>query len=160
MQAWHLLANTLAIVSFMPAVSASFGVAGAVGLYGASIVGGSMASLWKGGAFEQRQRSMFGRAVASEGRDSLGLGASGGVFGLFTITTLLAPSSSVALFFIPLPAWVAWGLLVGVDAYCALDRGGRNRVAGYTGMNVGHEAHLGGVAVGAAGALLLRRLGR
>lgn len=169
-QTWHLFANTLAVVSFLPTVAVRLGVGKTVAAYGLAIVGGSVASLWQVGVFDEPRRwqaqatqsggrSIFGRATSppppSQSRDSLGLGASAGVFGLFTISTMLAPTARVAVFFIPLPAWLAWGMLVGVDAYCAANQQGREKMASATGISIGHEAHLGGVAVGVASAVLL-----
>jgi membrane associated rhomboid family serine protease len=106
---------------------------------------------------EQKKRRDGAKAFI----DQPGLGASAGVCGLFTISTLMAPSAGVAIFFIPLPAWLAWGLLTGVDAYCTINEEARKKFAETIGISVGHEAHLGGTLTGVfTGLLFFRRLFR
>jgi len=71
-----------------------------------------------------------------------GLGASGGVFAVFTVATLANPDTQVALIFVPfVPIAAKYVLMgaVGLDI-CGLLAGWRY---------FGHAAHLGGVAFGA-----------
>lgn len=157
-EVWHLLANTLGIVSFVPAVAISVGITRTVLIYLSSIGAGSIASLYHAGYWDERSTnrtpfSLMSRFSASPAAklDTPGLGASAGVFGIFTLSVILAPKAGVSIFFIPLPAWFAWGLLTGIDSYCAISQDGRRKMTELTGVQMGHEAHLGG----SAAALLL-----
>lgn len=159
---WHLLANTIGVISFYPAVAAQMGVVPSLLVYLASIAGGSVASLYHAGQWQEKDRvasplsflSPF--AVPAEQKPDIpGLGASAGVFGVFTLSVVFAPMAGVSVFFIPLPAWLAWGLLTGVDSYCALSPEGRKKMVQLTGIQMGHEAHLGGSATGLLASFLL-----
>lgn len=158
----HILFNTLGIVSFMPSVAMSMGVTRCLFAYLASITGGSMAHLYHYGEWRdqyqaQSQRSLFGGLSNQPQKqaDDPALGASAGLFGIFTIAMICAPTATVGIFFIPFPAWLAWGLLTGVDSYCALSPAGRQKMTQLTGIQMGHEAHLGGSATGMLSTLLL-----
>lgn len=153
MEIWHILANTIGIVSFYPVVAARVGIVSSLVTYLACIGGGSAASLYHAGLWRESGSSSAARgslSLFSKPRipqaDIPGLGASAGVFGLFTISMLMAPTATVSIFFIPFPAWLAWGLLTGVDSYGAMSAEGRSKLAKVTGVNLGHEAHLGGSA--------------
>lgn len=157
-EVWHLLANTIGIVSFVPAVAISAGITRTIFVYLSSICAGSAASLYHAGLWDEKStnHSQFGLmsrfSTTPMGKpDTPGLGASAGVFGIFTLSVILAPSAGVSIFFIPLPAWLAWGLLTGIDSYCAISQEGRRKMTELTGVQMGHEAHLGG----SAAALLL-----
>lgn len=79
--------------------------------------------------------------------NSVGLGASGMVMGIGAAAACYAPRWPVAILFIPIqiPLWVAVGGYFLYDYYYLK-----------TPSNVGHAAHLGGFAFGAAYGLLLR----
>lgn len=157
-EVWHLLANTIGIVSFVPAVAISVGLTRTILVYLSSIGAGSLASLYHAGYWDERSiehkpfslMSRFSATTAGRS-DTPGLGASAGVFGIFTLSVILAPKAGVSILFIPLPAWLAWGLLTGIDSYCAISQEGRKKMTELTGVQMGHEAHLGG----SAAALLL-----
>ncbi len=73
--------------------------------------------------------------------DGGALGASGGLMALFGLLIVLTPNQKVALFMIvPMPLWIA-----GIG-YAALDVLGV--VSPRFGGNIGHFAHLSGMAVG------------
>ena len=153
-QTWHLLANSIGVLSFFPVVAIRMGVIRTTIGYLSCITGGSIASLHHAGVWEQPIDRYFS-PLRPASTDKPGLGASAGVFGLFTYSMLLAPTSSVAVFFIPFPAWLAWGALTGVDLYCALSPDGRARMSQLTGIEIGHEAHLGGSSTALFTTLLL-----
>lgn len=151
----HILFNTLGVISFLPVVAAQVGVVPCVVAYLASIVGGSAAHLYRSGEWQDKYLPKSSNnpfalfSTNTQKPDDPALGASAGVFGLFTISMICAPTVSVSIFFIPFPAWLAWGLLTGVDAYCTLSTEGREKMAKLTGVHMGHEAHLAGSATGA-----------
>lgn len=83
-------------------------------------------------------------------RDNGSIGASGAVLGVLACFCLLSPSSTIILLFIPVPAIGALALTVAYDLYSLLYN---------PNSHVGHIAHLGGMAVGAAyWAFFLRRI--
>lgn len=161
MEVWHLLANTLGVVSFFPAVAGHLGVVRTLGAYLLCIAGGSAASLRHSGQWQHTPETHTGTLLSAFSAPKLakpdvpGLGASAGVFGVFTLSVLLAPTAGVSVFFIPLPAWFAWGLLTGIDSYCALNEDGRRKLVQLTGIQMGHEAHLGGIGTALLGSLVL-----
>ncbi|CZT15337.1 uncharacterized protein RCC_01200 [Ramularia collo-cygni] len=69
-----------------------------------------------------------------------GLGASGIVMGMGATATLLAPMARIAVFFVPMPLFVLTAGYVAFDFYHLDSETSR----------VGHAAHLGGLAFGAA----------
>lgn len=70
------------------------------------------------------------------------VGASGAIFGLFTAVALLFPNTEFFIYFIPIPikAKYLWTFLVIVDILLGM--------ANFSGDNVAHFAHLGGVVTG------------
>ncbi|ORY81957.1 hypothetical protein BCR37DRAFT_379867 [Protomyces lactucae-debilis] len=191
---WHLLANTVGVMSFFPITAMGLGVPVATVSYLACIVGGSLLTLHRKGvdviedvkdvvtgkveygvsndlaygtSFQDELARLVGfevpswsiaeqkrRSNAKFQNDVPGLGASAGVCGLFTISTMMAPTAGVAVFFIPLPAWLAWSLLTGVDTLCTFDEESRQKLADKIGIMLGHEAHLGGTITGLLTAVL------
>lgn len=164
-QGWHIIANTLGIVSFFPAIAMRIGVVPSLLGYVTCIAGGSAASLYHAGQWQKDKTPVSSGIVPTIKRlatgeveqrpDTPGLGASAGVFGLFTYSMLLAPTASVSIFFIPLPAWLAWGFLTGIDLYCASSEQGRQKMKQLTGVSLGHEAHLGGTSTALLTSILL-----
>jgi rhomboid-like protein len=71
------------------------------------------------------------------------VGASGAIFGLFTAIALLFPNTEFYLMFIPVPikAKFLWMGLIAIDLILGLTN--------FSGDNIGHFAHLGGVITGA-----------
>jgi membrane associated rhomboid family serine protease len=81
-------------------------------------------------------------AISTASSDPISvIGASGGVLGCVTLAAMNFPRVPMHLMFIPVPIelkWIAVGY-VGLDLY---------QVAGGSGGNVAHVAHLGGAVVG------------
>lgn len=75
----------------------------------------------------------------------VGVGASGAVSGIIFSFILFFPTSTVGMFFIPMPAWLFAIVYVGISIY------GMKQKLG----NIGHEAHLGGAVGGILATLLL-----
>lgn len=73
------------------------------------------------------------------------VGASGAVSGIVFSYILFFPTSTVGVFFIPMPAFLFAFLYVGVSIY-----GMENKFG-----NIGHEAHLGGALGGVISTFLL-----
>jgi len=82
--------------------------------------------------------------------DYRAVGASGGVSAMLAAAIVLAPDMPMRVLLVPMamPAWVFGAFYVAYSVYGAR-RGGDN---------IGHEAHLGGVAAGAIAGLLLRMM--
>lgn len=73
------------------------------------------------------------------------LGASGGVSAILFAYIILAPWSTIYLFFLPVPA-IVFGVLYLVYSQYMARRGGDN---------INHDAHFWGAVIGVAGVLLL-----
>lgn len=73
------------------------------------------------------------------------VGASGAISGIVFSYIIFFPSSTVAFFFIPMPAWVFALIYIGASVY-----GMKTRLG-----NIGHEAHLGGALGGVISTLIL-----
>jgi membrane associated rhomboid family serine protease len=73
------------------------------------------------------------------------VGASGAVSGIVFSYILFFPTSTVGVFFIPMPAFLFAFLYVGVSVYGMKSKFG----------NIGHEAHLGGALGGVISTFLL-----
>jgi len=77
--------------------------------------------------------------------DYVAVGASGAVSGIVFSFILFFPTSTVGVFFIPMPAFVFAFLYVAVSVYGMKSKFG----------NIGHEAHLGGAIGGVISTFLL-----
>ena len=77
--------------------------------------------------------------------DYVAVGASGAVSGIIFSFILFFPTSTVGVFFIPMPAFIFAFLYVAVSVYGMKSKFG----------NIGHEAHLGGVIGGIISTFLL-----
>ena len=77
--------------------------------------------------------------------DYVAVGASGAVSGIVFSFILFFPTSTVGVFFIPMPAFIFAFLYVAVSVYGMKSKFG----------NIGHEAHLGGVIGGVISTFLL-----
>ncbi|OQO03811.1 hypothetical protein B0A48_10452 [Cryoendolithus antarcticus] len=154
-QDWlHFGFNMFALNTFGSVLAMAGGVSPAkvIGLALGSALASSAAFLWHSKPIE-RDHSRRGWLVATK-REPIraGLGASGLVSGLAGATTLLMPSLRMQIFPIPvaIPLWGVTCIYAAVDAYFLND----------SNSNVGHAAHLGGLAFGAVFYLFeLRKLG-
>lgn len=126
----HLAFNLMTLYSFGVAIEGFFGAEMLFVIYLASVLGGSLLSLWL---------HRFHTYSA--------LGASGGVCGVMFTAIFIAPGISVQMIFPPIsvpgPLFAA-GYLIAT--FVALRRGNDN---------IGHDAHFGGAIVGLISALTL-----
>jgi len=85
--------------------------------------------------------------IAMNHRDPsyVAVGASGAVSGIVFSYILFFPTSTVGVFFVPMPAFLFAFLYVGVSIYGMKSKFG----------NIGHEAHLGGALGGVISTFLL-----
>ena len=122
----HLIFNMWTLYMFSGKIiyDDRFGVWGFLAIYFLSILGGELLSLWV------HRREYYYMA----------LGASGGVVGVLFAAIAIDPQMGVGMFFIPffIPGWI-FGML-----YLAFSIYGMQKSIG----NIGHDAHLGGAAVG------------
>jgi len=120
----HLFMNMLALFLLGPALEITVGPAAYLGVYMASLLGGS---LW---TFMDHYRDMNYRA----------LGASGAVSGVISAAAIFYPLETIYLFFaLPMPFIVFTLLFVGWSAWAATTR---------VRDGIGHAAHLGGALTG------------
>ncbi len=133
-QAWHFALNMFVLFNFGAVMELSWGPRRFVIFYlGACLVSGLMHAAF----------SLFGWP------DHPALGASGAVSGVLIAFVFLYPRHKLLLFLIiPLPAWIAALLLVGLDLWGLVSQhaGG--------GLPIGHGAHLGGALFGAVWSLV------
>lgn len=120
----HLLFNMMTLYFFAPFVIMVFGVWKFLIIYASAIIGGGLLSLWM-------HRKEYSYSA---------IGASGGVVGVLFSVIAVAPHIEIYIMFIPvgIPAWI-----FGIGYLCFSIYGMRNQYG-----NIGHEAHLGGAAVG------------
>jgi membrane associated rhomboid family serine protease len=125
----HVGFNLYALYSFGTALELSWGTSVLVLIYGTSVLGGSLLSLF-----------------LHRFHDYAALGASGGVCGVIFATIFLLPGTAVNLFFLPtgIPGPI-FAVLYLVGTFVALRRGIGN---------IGHDAHFGGAVAGLLWALV------
>lgn len=128
---WHLLFNMFTLYVFSGSLISFFGNTTYIIIYFASVLGGSLLSLW------MYRRDMTYTAI----------GASGGVSGILFAAIALNPQMTLMIMPIPIPI-PAWLFGLGYLAYSVY--GMRNSLG-----NIGHAAHLGGAAVGLIIAIIL-----
>lgn len=120
----HLFFNMFTFYAFAPTIIQIFGIAKFLGIYIGSILGGGLISLWM-------HRKQYSYSA---------IGASGGVVGVLFAVIAIMPTIELRMMFIPvgIPAWIfgAGYLLFSIYAM-------KNNIG-----NVGHDAHLGGAAIG------------
>jgi len=119
----HLIFNMLSLYLFGQNMEPAIGVQRFLLIYFASIVGGSLLSLW-----------------LHRHHEYLSLGASGGVCGIIFSSVFLFPGSAIRFFMlpVPIPGWLYAILFLAFEFY-----GGRRQRS-----NIGHDAHLGGAVIG------------
>ena len=119
----HLFFNMISLGLFGQTMEPAIGIGRFVLIYFASIIGGSLLSLYL-----HRNHEYFA------------LGASGGVCGIVFSSVFLFPGGSIGALFLPIgiPGWLYALLFLGSEFY-----GGRRQR-----MNIGHDAHLGGAIIG------------
>lgn len=120
----HLIFNMMTLYFFSPFIVREFGAWMYLAIYFAAIVGGGLLSLWV------HRREYYYSAI----------GASGGVVGILFAAIALNPEMQIGILLIPIgfPGWV-FGI-----AYLAFSIYGMQSRQG----NIGHDAHLGGAAIG------------
>lgn len=120
----HLIFNMFSLYVFGSEIEIGFGRHVLLPVYFASILGGSLFSLW----------------LHRHEEDYRALGASGGVCGVIFAAMFLLPGIGIVVWPLPfgIPAWL-YAILFIVLSFVAM----RSRVG-----NIGHDAHLGGAIVG------------
>lgn len=127
----HLIFNMISLYFFSAGIEFFAGPSFFLLVYFASLVGGSLFSL-----FVHRHEGSFSA-----------VGASGAICGIIFATIALSPGMSIGFFFLPIgiPAWL-YGLIFVIYSIYGI-RSRRD--------NVGHEAHLAGALIGMITALLI-----
>lgn len=126
----HLLFNMMTFYFFAPSVVYVFGVWKFLAIYAGSIIGGGLVTLWM-------HRKEYSYSA---------IGASGGVVGVLFAVIAIAPHQGIRFFFIPIdiPAWIFGAGYLFFSIYAMQKKMG----------NIGHDAHLGGAAVGLITAII------
>ena len=120
----HLFMNMLALFFLGPALEAAVGTWSYIGVYIASLLGGSLWTLM------EHYRDGSYRA----------LGASGAVSGVTSAAAIIFPLVTIRVFFaLPMPFIVFAALYIGWSAWAAASR---------VRDGIGHAAHLGGALTG------------
>lgn len=120
----HLLFNMMTLYFFAPYIVGVFGFWKFLIIYFGAIIGGGLVALW------MHRREYYYSAI----------GASGGVVGVLFATIASEPHIGIGIIFIPvyIPAWIFGIIYLGFSIYAMRNQYG----------NIGHDAHLGGAAVG------------
>lgn len=127
----HLIFNMLTLYFFSDVIIYYFGAWQYLTIYFLSIIGGGLLSLLV------HRREYYYSAI----------GASGGVVGILFAAIAINPFNEIYIMFIPIgiPGWIFGIVYLLYSIY-----GMRNAVG-----NVGHDAHMGGAAIGLALAVIL-----
>lgn len=127
----HLIFNMMTLYFFSDVIIYYFGVWQYMTIYFLSIIGGGLLSLLV------HRRDYYYSAI----------GASGGVVGILFAAIAAEPNIGINIMFIPIdiPGWIFGIIYLLFSIY-----GMRNSVG-----NIGHDAHMGGAAVGLLLAVLL-----
>lgn len=124
---WHFGFNMIALTAFSWSLEMLFGPWKFLLIYVASLLGGSLLSL-----FIHRNHG-----------DYSAVGASGAISGVIFSSILLFPSEPIHFIFLPkelgIPGWLFGMLFIAVSIFGIKSQRG----------NIGHDAHLGGALVGA-----------
>lgn len=127
----HLIFNMLTLYFFSGIVISVLGLWQYLAIYFLAIIGGGLLSLWV------HRKEYYYSAI----------GASGGVVGILFAAIAIAPNMGIYIFLIPIaiPGWIFGLAYLGYSIYGMQSRQG----------NIGHDAHLGGAAIGLVMAILL-----
>lgn len=129
-EGWHLLFNLLGLLSFAPPVLAVAGVPSFIGLYlGANLVAVSASAF-----------SRVYRLTPEEHAGTYLLGASGSIYALAAVMTMVEPRATFIIFFVlPMPAWAAASGIIALESWRAI----------FTpDSKIDATAHLGGAVTG------------
>lgn len=119
----HLIFNMMTLYFFSSVIIQSLGIWQYLTIYFLSIIGGGLLSLWV------HRKEYYYSAI----------GASGGVVGILFAAIALYPDMTLGVMFIlPMKGWLFGILYLGYSIYGMHTRQG----------NIGHDAHLGGAAIG------------
>ena len=119
----HLIFNMMTLYFFSSVIVQSLGIWQYLTIYFLSIIGGGLLSLWV------HRKEYYYSAI----------GASGGVVGILFAAIALYPDMTLGVMFIlPMKGWLFGILYLGYSIYGMHTRQG----------NIGHDAHLGGAAIG------------
>jgi membrane associated rhomboid family serine protease len=119
----HLIFNMMTLYFFSSVIIQSLGIWQYLTIYFLSIIGGGLLSLWV------HRKEYYYSAI----------GASGGVAGILFAAIALYPDMTLGVMFIlPMKGWLFGILYLGYSIYGMHTRQG----------NIGHDAHLGGAAIG------------
>lgn len=140
---WHIFANMMTLAFIGGFVQKILGQKRYLWFY---LISGILASL-----FFVLLSSLFGNselgATIFGNPEIFALGASGAIFGLAGLITILIPKMKVLAFFvIPMPMWVAMVFFLGVFWI----------LSAFAGLPIGNSAHLGGFLVGIVYGLYLK----
>lgn len=125
----HLFFNMFTLYIFSDTIIYEFGIWKYLAIYFLSIIGGGLLSLWV------HRKEYYYSAI----------GASGGVVGVLFAAIAIYPNMTLGIMFvIPMPGWVFGIAYLAFSVYAMQKQQG----------NIGHDAHLGGAAVGLLLAIL------
>lgn len=119
----HLLFNMMTLYFFSGVIITTFGIWKYLAIYFISVIGGGLLSLW------MHRKEYHYSAI----------GASGGVVGILFAAIAVYPDMTLGIMFIlPMKGWIFGILYLAYSIYGMQTRQG----------NIGHDAHLGGAAIG------------
>lgn len=140
----HLAFNCLALFSFGPVLEESYFPQ----LFGDKLGKIYYILLFTGGIYAASATEYFRN---KDNPDYSSLGASGAISSLIFCYIMLSPMSRIALFFFPMPGWVAGVILLGVSYYLI-----QRKKSGTYQDSISHESHYWGALFGIAFILLLK----
>lgn len=128
----HFGFNMLALVSFSLSLERTLGYIPFIGLYFASMLGGSLLALY----------------IHRNHGDYTAIGASGAISGVVMSSVVLFPDNAIQILLIPIdiPSWIFGLLFILISLFGIKSQTG----------NIGHEAHLGGAITGLLLTLLIK----